>query len=41
VPREILVKIPLPPEGVRIIRIMDRVVKVNESTRELLDELQL
>jgi hypothetical protein len=40
-PKEILVKIPAPPEGVRIVRIMDRVIKVREDTRELLDELNL
>jgi hypothetical protein len=40
-PKEILVKLPAPPEGVRVVRILDRVVKVREDTRELLDELNL
>ena len=40
-PKEVLVKIPLPPEGVRVIRIMDRVLKVHEATREVLDEIRL
>lgn len=40
-PEEIRVKLPVPPEGVVLVRIHDRVVKVRESTRELIDVLGL
>lgn len=40
-PEDIRITLPVPPEGVVLVRIHDRVLKVRESTRELLDVLGL